>query len=123
MACIMLVASVGIMVNSHICGGEVRSVALFVKADSCPPCQDSGHHARSNGCCEEKSVVVKSDVASQAVKTLNPGTPDFHLVEVILPVLCLINNFDAAVSTPRFTQYKPPLPERDITIIVHSFLI
>jgi hypothetical protein len=123
LAGLVLVASIGVMVNSHICGGRVKSVALFVKADPCKPCKGTAHHEKNNGCCEEQSVVIKSEETSSVLKITTQLNPSFDVIAVILPVLYSITYYDAAVTIPRYTLNKPPLPERDITVFSHSFLI
>ncbi len=123
LAGLMLVASIGVMVNSHICGGKVKSVALYVKADSCKPCMGAEHHAKKNGCCEEESIVVKATETAAEVGVVSQVSPSFNLLAVILPVLYSITRTDFIVASPRYALYKPPLPERDITVFVHSFLI
>ncbi len=123
LAGLMLVASIGVMVNSHICGGEVKSVALFVRPDPCKPCVGAEHHTRKNGCCEEQTVIVKSDEVSSAQKITTPAAPTFNVIAVILPVLYSIVYIDPTVATLGYTICKPPLPERDITLLAHSFLI
>ncbi|CAN5587368.1 hypothetical protein BH10BAC4_BH10BAC4_23840 [soil metagenome] len=123
LAGLILVASIGVMVNSHICGGTVKSVALFVKADSCKPCKGTAHHERNNGCCEEQSVIIKSDETSSALKVTTQLNPSFDVIAIILPVLYSIAYFDVSVATTRYSLYKPPIPRRDITVFAHSFLI
>ncbi|HBK89853.1 MAG TPA: hypothetical protein DDZ56_14430 [Cytophagales bacterium] len=120
---LMLVASIGVMVNSHICGGEVKSVALFVKPDPCKPCIGAEHHAKKNGCCEEQTVIVKSDETSPILKITKPAAPSLSVIAVILPVSYSIVYSDPTVATLRYVLCKPPLPERDITLFAHSLLI
>jgi len=124
LAGLILIASVGVVVNSHICMGEVKSVSLFVKADSCQPCRGADHHAKKNGCCEEESIIVKGkDTAAVVGIASKLSSPSFNLVAVILPVLYSTLVTGPSVATPQFTLYKPPLPTQDIIILVHSFLI
>ena len=127
LAGIVLLASVGVTLNLHLCGGKVQSIALFVKAQPCKevqkPCHGTEHHAKKNGCCEEKSIVMKGKETNAEVKAATQINPAFSLISVILPVLYSVINTDASVSTPQYAQYKPPLIERDITVFVQSFLI
>lgn len=123
LASLVLIASIGVTINSHWCMGEVKSVAFFVKANPCKACGES-HHERKNGCCEEKSVVLKGKVsAAQVVKSTVQINPSFNLIGVILPVLYLAIDADSAVTSSHLAHYKPPLIEHDITLLVQSFLI
>lgn len=127
LASLVLIASIGVTVNLHLCGGKIQSFAVFAKAEPCKdvkkPCHGTEHHSKRNGCCEEKSIVLKGKETSAEVKTSVIITPSFNLISVILPVLYFINELDGFVTIPAYALYKPPLPERDITIRIQSFLI
>jgi len=126
LATIVLIASVGVTVNFHLCAGQVQSIALFVKAQPCKmdvPKSCQKHEQKRKGCCEEQSLVLKGKETNAEVKTVTQLTPSFNLIAVILPVLYSIVNLDATVTTAQYAQYKPPLLEQDITVLVHSFLI
>lgn len=127
LAGIVLVASIGVTLNLHLCGGKVQSVALFLKAQPCKdvqkPCHGTEHHAKKNGCCEEKSIVLKGKETNAEVKVPTQINPSFNLIGVILPVLYSLINTDSSVITHQYTYYKPPLIERDITVLVQTFLI
>ncbi|HRI80681.1 MAG TPA: hypothetical protein PLR06_14215 [Cyclobacteriaceae bacterium] len=127
LAAIMLITSIGVTINFHLCGGKVQSSALFVKAQPCKdvqkPCHGTEHHSEKNGCCEEKSVALKGGEATALVKAPTHISPSFNLIAVILPVLYSIVDLESSVSTPRYAHYKPPLIEKDITVLVHTFLI
>ena len=127
LASLVLIASIGVTVNLHLCAGQIQSAALFVKAQPCKdvqkPCHGTEHHSKKQGCCEEKSIVVKGKETTAEVKVATSISPSFNLIAVILPVLYSIINTDSVVATPRYAHYKPPLIQRDITVFVQSFLI
>jgi hypothetical protein len=127
LAGIVLIASVGVTLNLHLCAGEVQSMALFVKPEPCKsvqkPCHGTERHNKKNGCCEEKSVVLKGKDATAEVKVSTQITPSFQLISVILPVLYSIVDLESSLSTPRYVHYKPPIIEKDITVLAHNFLI
>ncbi|MBI1767151.1 MAG: hypothetical protein HYR67_02110 [Bacteroidetes bacterium] len=126
LASLVLIASIGVTVNLHLCAGQVQSIAVFVKAQPCKemqkPCHGTERHAKKNGCCEEKSILLKGKETTAEVKAATQITPSFNLIAVILPVLYSID-LDSFVAAPRYAHYKPPLIERDITILAQSFLI
>jgi len=127
LAGIVLLASIGVTINFHLCAGEVQSAALFVKPEPCKsvqkPCHGTERHSKKNGCCEEKSLIVKGEETTAVVKAPTQLSPSFNLISVILPVLYSVIDLETSVSTPRYAQYKPPLIERDITVLAHTFLI
>lgn len=59
-ATLLLVTTMGLMVSKHYCGGQLVSVSLFHKADSC--CGD-------DGCCknENQFFQVKDDFSAPTV--------------------------------------------------------
>ncbi|MBK5279472.1 MAG: hypothetical protein JJE09_11485 [Bacteroidia bacterium] len=129
MASLVLIASVGVTVNLHVCGGNVQSIALYVKAKACkmekPKTMFNGpmDHAKSNGCCEEESVILKGNETNAEVKTASEIVPSFNLIAVILPVLYSIFEFDTSITSVAIAHYKPPSIEYDVTVLIQSFLI
>ena len=128
LASIVLIASIGVTINFHLCAGQVQSMALFIKATPCKmdlpkTCHNEKHYSKRKGCCEDKSLILKGKDTNAEVKTATQLTPSFNLITVILPVLYSIIDLDSSVATPQYAQYKPPLLEQDITVLVHSFLI
>lgn len=128
LASLVLIASIGVTVNLHICGGSVQSIALFVKAQPCKmdmpkSCHGSKAQTKRTGCCEEESILLKGKETTAELKTVTELTPTFNLISVILPVLYSINEVDSFSTSPQYAHYKPPLVDRDITILVQSFLI
>lgn len=127
LASIVLIASIGVTINFHLCAGQVQSLALFIKAKACKmdmpkTCHNEEHASKRKGCCQEESLVLKGKETNAEVKTATQLTPSFNLISVILPVLYSIIDLDS-VATPQYAHYKPPLIEQDITVLVHSFLI
>jgi len=125
---LVLSSAIGITVNLHLCGGNVQSIALFVKAQPCKmemakPCHGSKTQTKRNGCCEEESILLKGKETTAELKTVTELAPSFNLITVILPVLYSINKVDSFSTSTRYALYKPPLVERDITVFVQSFLI
>lgn len=127
LASLVFVASLGVAINLHLCAGEVQSMALFVKPQPCKsvekPCHGTERHAKKNGCCEEKTIVVKAKDATAEVKAVSQLSPSFQLITVILPVVYAIVDLESSLSTPRYVHYKPPIIDKDITVLAHTFLI
>jgi hypothetical protein len=128
LACTVLIASIGVTVNFHICSGQIQSAALFTKATPCkmdiPKTSHSEKHSTNRkGCCKEESLVLKGKETNAEVKTATQLTPSFNLIAVILPVLYSIIDFDSLLATQQFAHYKPPLKEQDRIVFFQVFLI
>ncbi|MBP9873532.1 MAG: hypothetical protein KBC60_05820 [Haliscomenobacter sp.] len=93
LAALLLLSSAGITLNKHFCRGELRSQALFVRPPSChaqaaagrPACPFHDNTASpdedaENGCCDDRSIVLKQD-GPQQVRTF-----DWKLSLPVLPV-------------------------------------
>lgn len=128
LACIVLIASIGVMVNFHLCAGQIQSTALFVKATPCKmditkTSHSDKHSTNRKGCCKEESFVLKGKETNAEIKTVTQLTPSFNLIGVILPVLYSIIDLDSSIATSQFTHYKPPLKEQDRIVSFQVFLI
>jgi hypothetical protein len=128
LALLVLVSSSSFMVNMHFCGGQMQSVSLIEDADACPmeiqlpPCHRK-MEIKKTGCCEDKHVAFEG-------KDFNAKVQDFSLLnwQAInwvdsLPVIMEVVQLNEALALSNHTPYKPPIVERDIPVLVQSFLI
>ncbi len=91
--------------------------------DMTKPCAGKKNDTRRNGCCEEESIVLKGKETNAEVQAVAQIIPSFNLIAVILPVLYTVVDLDVFSAATRYAHYRPPLIERDITVLVQSFLI
>jgi hypothetical protein len=128
LALMVLISSSSFMVNMHFCGGHMQSVSLIADADPCPmevqlpPCHKK-MAVKKSGCCEDKHVVFEG-------KDFNAQLQDFSALHwpassfvVSLPLIMEVIQVNEALSFSNHTPYKPPIVERDIPVLVQSFLI
>ena len=128
LALLVLVSSSSFMVNMHFCGGHVQSVSLIEEASSCPtevqlpPCHKK-MAAKKSGCCQDKHVAFEG-------KDFNTQVQDFSLLTwqsiqwfTALPMIMEVIQVNEALAYSNHTPYKPPIVERDIPVLVQSFLI
>ncbi len=123
-------SSIGHSVNFHFCGGEINNVAIFSQAQKCivhdRSCdQDTkGNHdsLHNKGCCEDKSVVIDADKYLSKI-TEKIADKSYQKVPLALISITQIENSLNGLAYSHFVKYKPPLIERDITILVQTFLI
>lgn len=127
LAFVMLVITVGVTINVHYCAGKIRSVGFYVKADACKDeqsCNDK-HGDRMNGCCAEKTIIVKGKETAVSLKDFLQNSPSFKLVGVVLPVWYKLpvrhSGFHAITA---YAFYKPPLlGHTSSPAFLQSFLI
>jgi len=134
----LLVSSIGVSVNKHICEKEGTIVSYFVDIEDCV-CDIEVDHAcchkekteschkepkTKKGCCQEESEFFQLDLdyTTQIEDvSLNPDLL-FSLVfayNILNPSLEVENNKEIE----NFNHYSPPIPSRDIPVLVQSFLI
>ncbi len=123
-------SSIGHSVSLHLCGGEIENVALLGRAQACSANDSScdrdakGNHEsiHQKGCCEDKTVVVDTDkILSKITEKLDVA----NFLDASIPVVDRIHetNYYSTEEYTHSSTYKPPLIDRDITVLVRSFLI
>lgn len=108
----------------------MQSMAIFGQAKQCQEHDNACDHQGSandtsinhKGCCEDASFKIDSD--KYTFKVTDKITVD-RSQYIFLPVVNLVQEVNPFVNLDRahFSRYKPPLIERDITILVQTFLI
>lgn len=100
-AAFYLLSTIGVAVNVHYCGGNLKSVALIVDADTC--CADEA----SCGCCQDETYFFQYDVNDVLVQPLLEvqSTPVafiaiMHLIQVVLE--------DDSEETSFYSYHSPP---------------
>lgn len=124
-------ASISHSVSFHLCGGELQSVAVFGHARPCAEhnrgCDHEGPAAKDSsvghkGCCEDATFIIDSDKYLYKISE----TVTIQAISDSLPLsneaIALANPL-AVLTQKQFFNYKPPLIERDITVLVQTFLI
>ncbi|MBS1681531.1 MAG: hypothetical protein JST37_07085 [Bacteroidetes bacterium] len=130
LAIFVLASSISHSVSLHICGGEIENIAFFGKARSCEMRDSACDHSRNashssishKGCCEDATLLIGSDkYASKIAEKVIVKDSQY----ISLPLVKIVDDMNACADLARvqFVNYKPPLIERDITILVQSFLI
>ncbi len=126
LALLVFASSSSFMVNMHYCGGHVQSVSLIEKATPCPmevqlpPCHKK--ETLQSGCCEDKGLAFEGKDFSSQVKDMTSFTSMAGWVSE-LPLIMEIIQITESVTSNSHTAYRPPIVERDITVLVQTFLI
>jgi hypothetical protein len=124
LALLVLVSSTSFVVGLHFCMGEVKSVALFTKAESCakqkdvPPC----HRKHKASCCQDETIVHTGESFKASIAKVAMSVPvavivehSFVLISEVIP--------DAPLARIQYRNYDPPLRSSDITVEHQLFLI
>jgi len=128
LALLVLVSSSSFMVNMHFCGGHVQSVSLIEDAAPCPmevqlpPCHKKMAIKKSD-CCEDTHVAFEG-------KDFNAQLHDFSMLAwyamntvADLPLIMEVVQENESLAYSSHIPYKPPIVERDIPVLIQSFLI
>lgn len=139
LALLMFTTSVGFAVDMHYCQGQLKSVSFFGKAKSCHEMADAasrknctlhkkmkeqnkGCSIDKNGCCENETQYFHSDQDQKTQGfdiTLSKQLQQF----VVAYTFVFIVHTPANTNNLTFSFYKPPLIERDIPVLIQSFLL
>ncbi|WP_449555773.1 HYC_CC_PP family protein [Imperialibacter roseus] len=127
-SCIVLLSSMSFTINTHLCGGRVESVAFFVDASACsmnenPGCASDNHNPGGNlkrsDCCSDFSQLVEAQTDMKSTMSVDIPASSYA-TQVVFTSLFLA----AERSSQRCSnEYVPPLIDRDIQVLVQSFLI
>lgn len=78
---------------------------------------------KKSGCCEDKHVAFEG-------KDFNAKVQDFSSLNwqainwvASLPMIMVVIQLNETLAYSNHTPYKPPIVERDIPVLVQSFLI
>ncbi|MEP5614386.1 MAG: hypothetical protein ABJP45_19195 [Cyclobacteriaceae bacterium] len=116
-AIILLIATTGITLNKHYCMGRVKSVAIFHHAENCM----GNDLIDPMPCCEDVSQQLKVENLAKASFEFE-STLSLNLLAVYYFVLDQrLISFEK--DKPEFHDYSPPPPDRDIPVLIQSFLI
>lgn len=120
-ACLVLVSSTSFMVGIHHCGGHLKNIALFSKAEACemeqqvPAC----HRINNTSCCDDLAVIHDNEdfsgpvaVEYSPVLFADDLATDVLLAEVI-----------PASSPATVSVYHPPILDMDRPVVHRVFLI
>lgn len=132
----VLLGSLNISGGLHFCGGELKSIGLFGKAESCsdknPDEPDEmilcsfhrsiGQTLETKSCCEDRlySIQALSDIKLDVTKTV------VNIQKIIFDFVSFDNKsflFDFTKNVVSFFHYKPPLVQQNLLVLLDRFLI
>ena len=128
MAFLMCITTTGFSMNIHFCGGELQDVAFFSGDTECsmmmemkqaPACPM--HAQVTKHCCQDKDLQIEAD----APETFFGKSAELHPVwNLAAPEMnpAVPSSAEKALLAS-FTTYRPPPLQRDIPVLVQSFLL
>ena len=136
----MLLSSTGFSIDLHYCQGQIKSVSLLGKAKSCHEKAAKSHCKKGKKAChaaptlQNETKSCKKDCCSNETIKFEPNDEpkDTRLSEVtsaqiqvfaaLLQVLFLTEiDLDRAIIP--HLNYVPPLLDKDICVLIQSFLL
>lgn len=116
LASLVLVSTSGVGVTKHFCGNRVASISLLGDGGcSCGAMDDA------DGCChtERDFFQLDDDFSVAPVQSLSLASAS--IISVL--VYHLSFDFNDCDHYLAFQYYKPPIPDKDIPVLIQSFLI
>ena len=117
LAIILLIATTGVTLNKHYCMGRLMSIAVNEHATHCFDGEEE-----QMPCCKDVSEELKIEEITTTGFDFD-ATPDLFQLAIVSYVLLEDPILDDDPDKPHFQHYSPPLPDKDITVLVQSFLI
>jgi hypothetical protein len=125
LAFLVLMSSTSFMVGMHFCMEEVKSVAIFSKAEQCPKHQQKDPvcpaHKKSD-CCKDEAYVHEGDDFKNSVSNTELSDPSFTIVSTPFVFVSEVVP-SSGLNHDSFIQYDPPLYSCDLTVSLGVFLI
>lgn len=112
---LFITATVGVTVSKHFCGGKLADTSLFASA-TCGSCDKD----MAGNCCQDESEFFQMDEDFVITST----DIDFDLKFTFSFLSTFIDSFFTEKNNSSdYLNYKPPLLNSDIPILVQSFLL
>jgi len=126
----VLISSIGISVNTHICKKKGVIKSYYVDSGECT-CETEVTHKcchkpvkqEKKGCCQDETEFFQLDFDYTTQIEDVSLNPDLLFASALIyaifnPVLLVENT-----NITEYSHYSPPIPDRDIPVLIQSFLI
>jgi len=141
MAFMLLLSSTGFSIDLHYCQGDIKSFSLFGTAKSCHAKAEKSHCSKNKmtchsamaetgevddaqrKCCSNKSIEVSPDMDTQKIIAEQLTETNITFISAFVAVFCIGEIFDLAKLIIPHLNYIPPLLDKDIPVLIQSFLL
>lgn len=118
----ILFSSFNFNLSAHYCGQQLVDIAFFGEAEACPMAAKKGCESDEMPCCADHDIIIEGqeylsskDFSKQEIKKT-----EVLIASLNFPIELLLQN---EVSTFKVDTYVPPNLEREIPILLQSFLL
>src|SRR5690554_1148910 len=127
---LVLLGSTSFTINMHFCMEQVESITFSTDVQKCdmttqpPPCHKGDDRSEENhkdvdGCCEDRINLVEGQ--DEFKTTGSVSMPSLQFFAFLYAVVFYSPN--PPIENYSYQTYSPPVIERDIPVLVQSFLI
>jgi len=117
LAITLLIATTGITLNKHYCMGRLKSVAVNVHAEHCFEGEEE-----QMPCCKDTSQELKIEEITTVAFDFD-ANPELFELAIVNHILLKDITHTLEQEKPELQYYDPPLPDKDIPVLIQSFLI
>lgn len=142
LAFLMFFSSAGLAVDFHYCQGKLKTLGIFQDAKSCHELVANTSHCHmaeksschkkamksscskdkgSKGCCDNEKVFILLDADYGAAEYVSLNIVQVQFVAAFITIFYHLF-LETDSSRSHFNNYKPPPLDRDILVLVQSFL-
>ena len=140
MAMLMLLSSTGFSMDLHFCQGQLKSFSLFGKAKSCHEQAEKSHCLKKKktchislsnqdktgeckkNCCSNKTVKIESNKEVKNIETIEFTAFQVKFLTAFTQLYLLKKSEQNKTIIP-YLNYIPPLLNKDIPVLIQSFLL
>ena len=116
----LLIATTGMTMHKHYCLGQLKSIEINHKSDHC--CSDlmAGKDI-ADSCCDEEEIDLKVNELNQSIFSFEAQTAFFVVSWFALPDYS--SSLFSEETAYAYLEESPPLLNKDIPVLIQSFLI
>lgn len=132
LSAIMLLAftfsTTGIVMNKHLCNGDVKNVTAFVKADHCdhkevevkdvPKCHQSKETPKDESCCENDTQELKNK--EQYIAYNKVSLEQLSVLQAVVTAFTTSEVFNSESDDYLVYESPPPISMRQSLHIIHE---
>ena len=122
LALFVLLSSLSFSMNAHYCGQQLVDIALFGDAEACSMALEKGCEFEKMPCCSDRNIIIDNE---DYLSTKDLSKQEFNKKKVL--IISLNYPIESLVSKEIYVEtienYVPPLIEKEIPILLQSFLL
>lgn len=119
---LILLSSFNFNLSAHYCGQQLIDVAIFGDAEICPMAKENACESDKMPCCADRNIIIDGEdyLASKDLSKHEIKKTEALIASFGYPIELLNSN---EISLITDDNYDPPLLEREIPILIQSFLL